>query len=238
MAKPKEMVGKVFHRLTVLEELKERKGGNVCYECECVCGNIVKVKGKYLRNGDTKSCGCLNIEKITQQGYQNKKHGFSNLPEYNVYIGMISRCTNKNNKRYYRYGARGIDVCDRWMESFENFYKDMGGRPFKGAQLDRIDNDKGYSLENCRWATAFENSMNRNVSYNEDRNVYKRSGGYYAQVPRSRDKKIYKRFSYVSPTIQEAREIRDLWLKEFDKDRDKWFNNTINKLYIKGRDVS
>lgn len=231
MAKPKEMVGKVFHRLTVLEELKERKGGNVCYECECVCGNIVKVKGKYLRNGDTKSCGCLNIEKITQQGYQNKKHGFSNLPEYNVYIGMISRCTNKNNKRYYRYGARGIDVCDRWMESFENFYKDMGERPSKKHQIDRIDNNGNYEPVNCHWVLPYENAINKEFKSGDlgIRNVYKDKQSYYVVLKRQG----VKRVSSYQSSIDKAIKIRDNWIQEYSNNQSQWIEDTINKRYKK-----
>lgn len=231
MAKPKEMVGKVFHRLTVLEELKERKGGNVCYECECVCGNIVKVKGKYLRNGDTKSCGCLNIEKITQQGYQNKKHGFSNLPEYNVYTGMVSRCTNKDNKRYYRYGARGIDVCDRWLESFENFYKDMGERPSKKHQIDRIDNNGNYEPVNCHWVLPYENAINKEFKPGKlgIRNIYKDKKSYYTVLRRQGKKRVS---SYQS-SIDKAVEIRDNWIQEYKEDKDKWIEDTINNTYKK-----
>lgn len=231
MAKPKEMVGKTFHRLTVLEELKERKGGSVCYECECICGNIVKVKGKYLRNGDTKSCGCLNIEKITQQGYQNKKHGFSNLPEYNVYIGMISRCTNKNNKRYYRYGARGIDVCDRWMESFENFYKDMGERPSKKHQIDRIDNNGNYEPGNCHWALPYENAINKEFKSGDlgIRNVYKDKKSYYVVLKRQG----FKRVSSYQSSIDKAMKIRDNWIQEYSNNQSQWIEDTINKTYKK-----
>lgn len=237
MKKKMDLVGEKFNRLTVIGSIDKEKGKPQKYICKCDCGNIIKTPTKYkLKSGHTGSCGCLKRERVSEKNSKYKNKG--KISERNTYLQMIDRCYNKDHKCYHRYGGRGIAVSDKWLESFDNFYDDMGGRPFKGAQLDRIDNDKGYSLENCRWATAFENSMNRNVSYNEDRNVYKRSGGYYAQVPRSKDKKIYKRFSYVLPTIQEAREIRDLWLKEFDKDRDKWFNDTINKLYIKGRDVS
>ena len=231
MAKPKEMVGKTFHRLTVLEELKERKGGSVCYECECICGNIVKVKGKYLRNGDTKSCGCLNIEKITQQGYQNKKHGFSNLPEYNVYIGMISRCTNKNNKRYYRYGARGIDVCDRWLESFENFYNDMGNRPSSKHQIDRIDNNGNYEPSNCRWVLPYENAINKEFNYGKLGivNVYKDKQSYYVVLRRQGA----KRTSSYQSSIDKAIEIRDNWLQEYSDNPYQWIDDTVNNLYKK-----
>lgn len=85
---------------------------------------------------------------------------------YNIYNGMKQRCTNPNAENYKFYGGRGITVCDRWLESFTNFLEDMGDRP-QGYQLDRIDNSKGYSPENCRWVQPIENSSNtrRNVKF-------------------------------------------------------------------------
>ena len=231
MAKPKEMVGKTFHRLTVLKELKERKGGSVCYECECVCGNNIEVKGKYLRNGDTKSCGCLNIERIKQQGYQNKKHGFSSLPEYNVYKTMISRCINKKHDRYYRYGGRGIKVCDRWLESFDNFYKDMGERPSKKHQIDRIDNNGNYEPGNCHWVLPYENAINKEFKPGKlgIRNIYKDKKSYYTVLRRQGKKRVS---SYQS-SIDKAVEIRDNWIQEYKEDKDKWIEDTTNNTYKK-----
>ena len=88
-------------------------------------------------------------------------HSLSYTKEYNCWRNIKSRCYNENNKRYDDYGGRGIKVCDRWLESVENYVEDMGFPPFKEAQVDRIDNDAGYSKENCRWATPQENSLNK-----------------------------------------------------------------------------
>lgn len=227
MAKPKEMVGKTFHRLTVLKELKERKGGSVCYDCECVCGNNIEVKGKYLRNGDTKSCGCLNIERIKQQGYQNKKHGFSSLPEYNVYKTMISRCINKKHDRYYRYGGRGIKVCDRWLESFENFYEDMGDKP-KNCTLDRMDNNGIYSANNCRWATITQQNINREKSDMWGIRISP-SNKYHLRVCREG----LVRYSVHTHDISFLLHLRSKWVDEYDEDNNKWIKRTINKEYKK-----
>lgn len=231
MAKPKEMVGKIFHRLTVIKELKERKGGSVCYECMCICGNTVEVKGKYLRNGDTKSCGCLNIEKATQQGYKNKKHGLSNLPEYNVYTTMISRCTNKKHDRYHRYGGRGIKVCDRWLESFENFYKDMGHRPSSKHQIDRIDNNGNYEPNNCHWVLPYENAINKEFKSGKLGliNIYKDKQSYYVVLKRQGAKRISSYQSTIDKTIN----LRDSWLKEYKEDPKKWVEDTMNNKYDK-----
>lgn len=90
-----------------------------------------------------------------------KTHGRRDTPEYRAWDGMKQRCTNPKARGYDRYGGAGITVCDRWMYSFENFYADMGDRPSSEHSLDRIDGSKGYSPNNCRWATRSEQQKNR-----------------------------------------------------------------------------
>jgi hypothetical protein len=93
---------------------------------------------------------------------KNKTHGMSETSTYHIWAAMKNRCTSPNDKYWDRYGGRGITICDRWQK-FENFYADMGGRP-EGKQLDRIDNNKGYFPDNCRWATPRENASNQERS--------------------------------------------------------------------------
>ena len=106
-------------------------------------------------------------------------HGMSRTSEYRTWQHMKYRCYNKTYKGYKHYGKRGVVVCDRWLNSFKNFFEDMGKKPFLKAQIDRINNNLGYYKENCRWATANENNHNKsnnklNMQKAEDiRKLYK-----------------------------------------------------------------
>lgn len=158
------LINKTFDRLTVISDSGERSlNYQIMWKCKCVCGNFVNIRTDALISGATKSCGCLRKEKIKEA---NTVHGFSNLPEYGLWYSMIHRCHSSNDSSYKRYGAIGITVCDRWLNSFELFYTDMGPRPSPEHSIDRINNDGNYEPDNCRWATAEEQQNNRkdNVS--------------------------------------------------------------------------
>lgn len=92
------------------------------------------------------------------------KHGLRYTPEYSLWLNMKSRCYNPKNNAYKYYGGRGITICDEWRDDFKQFYDDMCPRPSDSHQIDRIDNDKGYSPENCRWVERIDNVRNRKDS--------------------------------------------------------------------------
>lgn len=158
-----DLTGNNFGRLTVLgrkylDSPTKWQINKPYWECVCLCGNKLVVNGSSLRNGATKSCGCLAIELLSKR---NTTHGKTNFSEYRTWRKMKSRCYNPNDPKYPNYGGRGIILCERWAKSFENFIYDMGRKPSKAHSIDRIDNDGIYESKNCRWATIRVQNRNK-----------------------------------------------------------------------------
>lgn len=155
-------IGDKFGRFTVIEltiEYDHRQKRTYAI-CRCDCGSFpVRVRLDGLTKPPnssrkpSRSCGCLHKEQVT-------KHGVWQHPLYKIWRAMMERCYDHNNKRYNRYGGRGIEVCYEW-HSVHQFIEDMYADYRKGLQIDRIDNDKGYFKINCRWATRTEQANNK-----------------------------------------------------------------------------
>lgn len=170
MSRVIERSGQVFGRLKVLHLDRVDEKGHAVWVCLCACGNKKEVRARHLVSGATKSCGCISKE-VTKKVHST--HGMSKAPEYKTWDGIKYRCNNESCPQYNNYGGRGITVCDRWLESFENFYEDMGKRPSKKHSIERLDVNKGYSPDNCIWATHDIQSRNKRIS---DKNKTKVTG--------------------------------------------------------------
>jgi hypothetical protein len=159
-------IGTKHNRLTILKEVEPilyKKGTARRVLCKCECGKEKVIDFNSIRTSKSKSCGCLNKEVSSRT---STKHGLAMLstgvrhPDYCIWIKMKSRCLNPNDKSYKNYGGRGIKVCKEWQESFTSFIDDMGWRPNKKYSLERINYNKDYCPENCKWILKSEQTKN------------------------------------------------------------------------------
>lgn len=171
MGKAINMLGKECGRLKVLQRTDSDKYGNAMWICLCDCGNEVIVKGQHLRSGKTKSCGCYHKD---MQKQLKSKHGYSNTRLYKCWDSMKTRCLNNNTDSFKDYGGRGITFCKEWEDpkkfikwALENGYEE-------DLTLERIDLNKNYTPDNCKWITRAEQNKNtrRNIKQTIDGKTY------------------------------------------------------------------
>ena len=162
MADLVQMIGKRIGRWTVIaraadRDTKSKRFSLTYWSCKCDCGTIKEVRAASLLRGKSKSCGCY----LTEYRAAMVTHGLTGSAEHKTWQNMLNRCRNPNIPGFEHYGGRGIKVCGRWTESFENFHADMGPRPSENHSIDRIDVNGPYDQMNCRWSTATEQVANR-----------------------------------------------------------------------------
>lgn len=167
MGRKIDLTGETFGRWTVVRETKKRYKGSIIWTCRCECGIIKEVSSTNLtrKRRPSKSCGCLARDVTSNRSVI---HGLSYTKTYRSWYNMIRRCYNIDSNNYHRYGGRGIFVCRRWRNSFENFFGDMGKCPV-GFSIDRMNNDGPYGPWNCQWTSRVNQNRNQSSTIlNED----------------------------------------------------------------------
>lgn len=172
-----------YGRLSVVSSAGSNAHKKTMWRCLCDCGGYTVVTSGALQTGNTTSCGCYLQERIT-------KHGGTGKGSYNTWRAVVRRCTNPNDKDYYRYGGMGVTLAEDWLD-YLKFRADMGEPPTDSHSLDRVDPYGGYNKDNCRWATVLE--QNRNIrSFGKTRGVSLRGNKWYAIIGLN-NRQIYSR---------------------------------------------
>lgn len=194
MGKFIDRTGMRYGRLSVVEDAGVGAHKKRLWKCVCECGNETTLPSGSLASGNTQSCGCYHKDTIT-------KHGGWTNSSYNTWRAMIRRCEKPKDKDYARYGARGISVCAEWKD-YLRFMADMG-EPKGSETLDRIDGNKGYYKENCRWASPHLQAVNTDLtSRTPHRGVVfvQKSNKWIANITVNR----HRFYSKVYPSLEEA----------------------------------
>lgn len=163
----RNLMGQKFGRLTVIGIDDSKDTRKTFWICECECGNIISTRSDRLTRGGVKSCGCYKKEQSAINVSKNHTHKQSGKRLYHIWQGIKARCYNSHNPRYDRYGGRGIVMCDEWRNDFAKFFEwALSNGYSENLTVDRIDNDKGYEPNNCRWVDVETQCNNRSTNIN------------------------------------------------------------------------
>lgn len=199
-----DLTGQRFGRLVVLDAHSKHPSSKAHWNCQCDCGNPKVTSTNELRSGGCSSCGCLRKEIVSKR---RLKHGKTKSKEYNVWSHIRQKCYNPNNKKFYRYGARGIKVCDRWnsvQDGYQNFLADMGAAPSVDHSIERVNNDSDYCPENCIWATRQIQAMNTSRSLKFEWKGKLMTLPQIAQAEGKRPQQVYQLVKKYKKSIEEA----------------------------------
>lgn len=203
MSKLKDLTNQKFGYLTALKIDTNPKNQRIKWICICECGNYTSVASYQLTSGKTLSCGCKKHES------KNQTHGMRHTRIYSIWCDMKKRCYNHNSKSYPNYGAKGIRICDEWLNNFEEFKNWSFNHGYSdNLTIDRIDNAKDYCPENCKWTTHAEQQRNRTNNVYLEHNGTKKTIAEWSRELNFNDKKAYRRYSNLrksnkSPTFEE-----------------------------------
>lgn len=198
--KAKDIIGKKFGRLTAIS-FHHSKGYAKYYLCKCECGNTKIVYKGNLTSGRSLSCGCFRNERIKETCCLPEN--YSKL--HRILDRMKARCYNPNSNRYYRYGARGITICDEWMSNQDSFCEwalSHGYQP--DLTIDRIDNNKGYSPDNCRWIPLKEQMSNQSTNIIISFNGEQHTLSQWANILGINKTTLHNRLKYLGWSVEKA----------------------------------
>lgn len=199
----KDLTGQRFGAIVVVEMAHRQirpngRGTKLYWRCVCDCGQTTVAESSNLTNGNTSTCGC------SKYASRNATHGKSRTRMYAIWMHMKQRCHNPDNHAFADYGGRGITVCDEWRESFEKFAKDMGNPPSASHTLDRINNNLGYSKDNCHWATWNQQARNRRSTVIVEHNGESRSLNEWAEIVGIHRDRLYNRIFQCGWSVPRA----------------------------------
>ncbi len=196
-----DLTGRKFDKLTAIRPIGTNSSKKMVWYCQCDCGKSTKSIGSNLISGQARTCGCTRkanaLAKIIT-------HGLTYSKVYSTWGAIKTRCYNTKNEFYHLYGGRGVTVCSRWVNSFENFFEDMGHPPSSKHSIDRIDPYGNYEPSNCRWATALEQAHNKRYKAAK---AHCRNGHEYSpeNVYRAKDGRICRICMKIQKRVSNAK---------------------------------